>query len=803
MRTWFAYIADFIIAFPKSLLASLLLLLALSVYPASQITTNFDLEGFFPQDDTVIHDYERLADEFGRDDNVILVGFRSDSLFSTLVLNNLRTMAQQAEEISYIDQVRSIWNVHQISSENQSLRFDPFLSPDTNLDTVDLEQLRASMLDNPFIQGRLLSEDAQTAAFTLEIADGHNHYFDRQQIINELNTILDQFRNGYEFHITGIPYFRNQYVSLLNTEIVLYVSVSTLLIILLLWALYRSFWGVLLPIAIVWATILMTVAFMALTGGFFEILSSTISPILLCVGVADSIHLMSKYDDHEHQALRPSVKDTLVTLGSATFLTSVTTAIGFVTLYSSSVMPMKRFGLYTAAGVLIAYIITMIALPSIIQLFEIKRFNAKARSNRSFDTIFKILLNRMFRYVRNHQKQVFLITAILLLAAGYGMTRLEINGRVFDDIGQDSKLIADSRFFSKNLSPPFPMELILTPKQGSVKNAQWLHQVDQFESFIRSHSEVHSVTSLNTLIKEMDRVLNESQSGQIPSSGPLISQYLLLLELNNDEMLNSFVDFDYRTLRISTQLYDVGSKEINLLRDDLQKYADQQLSDTDITITGTTVLSAAINDKMVTALASSIGLAFIGISIIMALLFRTAKLVIISLLPNILPLIIIAGIMGYLNIHIKPSTAVIFTIAFGIAVDDTIHYLARFRIEYLRSGNFVNALQKTTVYTGKAIFITSMILVVGFGSLVFSEFHSTMLMGILVCSTIAVALFADLLLLPALFLSLRPKIAGNRPVSEIEGKQTTWNQASTTSNDLPHYPKSFDGPSAWEESHQS
>jgi predicted RND superfamily exporter protein len=797
MRTWFERIADIIIAYPKTLLVVLLLFLVGSIYPATQISTNFDLEGFFPVGDPVIHDYDHLIEEFGRDDNVILVGFQSEDLFTKPVLADLRDLTDQAQEIPFIENVRSLWSARQITNTNGTLRFDTYLPENANLDSLNLSEIRSSMLQDSLLRGRLLNADG-TTAFALQIADGHNHFFDRKVIIDDLHQLLDSYPE-YKFHITGIPYFRNQYVSLLNTEIVLYVSISTVLILLLLWFLYRKLTGVLLPMVIVWATILLTVGFMSLTGGYFEILSSTIAPILLCVGVADSIHLMSKYDEHKHQPLRPSLKDTIVTLGSATFLTSVTTAIGFATLMSSSVMPMKRFGIYTAVGVIFAYLITMLALPSIIQLLGIRRFNNNPEGTHSSDAWFAYILHGIYRFTRNNYKLVLAGAGLIVLSSAYGIYKLEINGRVFDDIGQDSELIRDSQFFSEHLTPPFPMEFILAPEGGNIKDPEWLKQADRFEQYIQSEPHVKRTTSLLSLIRSMDQALNPDRIQRVPDSPNLISQYLLLLELNNEDALSKFADFDYRKMRISAQLYDVGSKEINELRSDIQAKVNSILPDTKVTVTGTTVLSAAINDKMVSALASSIGLAFVGISLIMALLFRNLKLVIISLLPNILPLLAIAGIMGYFGITIKPSTAVIFTIAFGIAVDDTIHYLARFRVEYRKSGDFMAALQRTTARTGKAIIITSIILVTGFGSLVFSEFNSTMLMGVLVSITIGIALLADLFFLPALFLSLRPKLPLPEEVQARRSESVTNGQPTSPSHD----PKSADEPSVWEASHQS
>jgi predicted RND superfamily exporter protein len=247
-------------------------------------------------------------------------------------------------------------------------------------------------------------------------------------------------------------------------------------------------------------------------------------------------------------------------------------------------------------------------------------------------------------------------------------------------------------------------------------------------------------------------------NSSLPEDDATVAQYALLLEINDAPMLERLVNFNYSKLRVTAFTEDAGSKRINEMRHSISDYLSENFPNEQITITGTTILSADLTNKIVYSLAWSIAIAVLAISIIMTLLFRNLNMVIISLVPNLIPLFAIAGIMGFFNVDIKPSTAVIFTIALGIAVDDSIHYLARFRIEHMKSGALFASLTKTTVQTGRAIIVTSMILIAGFGTLITSAFTSTAMMGILVCSTIATALLADLFILPSLFYLIKPKL---------------------------------------------
>lgn len=752
---------EFILANPRWILFSIAFLAFISIYPASNIRTDFNLEGFYPQNDRVIEDYQLLEDEFGRDDNTIIIGFKSDSLFTISVLQDLKELTNKFESIEYLNDVLSVWNAADIINDQGTLSFESYLNEDT-YQTANLNTVRERLTNDPFLMGALINPAGSVTAILLQIDEDHNTYSNRNIIIDQIEDVLSDYRGDYEFHISGIPYFRNQYVNLLNGEIVMYISISSVLIILLLWYLYRSIWGVLFPMIIVWITLLFTIALIELTGGYLEIMSSTIAPILLCVGVADAIHMISKYDDNRESGMekKKSILEMLNTLGSATFLTSITTAIGFGTLLSSTVVPMQRFGIYTAVGVLLAFVITILFLPTALSLSGKKRvFDEKSGS-------LYLKLNKWLQTVsavnRLHYRKVIGIGLLGTALMAIGIKNIDVNGKVFDDLGEESTLIQDSKFFTENLSPQFPMEFIInTHNPGGALSVDLNERVDEFEKQLKKYPEIERVVGLHTLIKEIHGVMQsngEQFLSELPESDSSIAQYILLLEINEAEELYNFVDFDYQKLRVTAFTTDAGSKRINQIREEINREMDSYFPDETVTVTGTTILSADLTDKIVYSLGWSILLAIIAITMIMALLFKNLKLVFIALIPNILPLIVVAGIMGYLNIDIKPSTAVIFTIALGIAVDDSIHYLARFRIEYLKRQAMFPSLAATTIRTGRAIIITSLILLAGFGTLISSEFTSTTMMGVLVCATIFSALIADLFILPSLFYWLKPKL---------------------------------------------
>ncbi len=776
-KKYLSPVIRFILSRPRTWLAVVGLLAILALIPAWHIRADFDLEGFYPEDAETIVAYQRVAEEFGRDDNLIIIAFRHDSLFTPRHLMQVREMAFELETLPFLVDVRSIWSLNEFVAEGGALKAQTYLdinklpslpsldrnapgwSENNNSSENHLERIRDRMLDDPFVAGTYLGSEGTATAIYLKISDQYNTFSNRRELIARINEVLESYRSDYEFNKSGLPYFRTRYVETLNREILFYVSIASLLIVAILWLLFRTMLGVILPISIVWLTILFVTAILVLTGGFFEILSSTIAPILLCVGVADSVHMLSKYQDLrlQNKSREQSLRQTILILGTATLLTSITTAIGFLTLMTSNVMPMRRFGLYTAAGVLIAFLITIFVLPSVLKL--LRNTTPVEDKSRIFFRKIGSLLSSTHRMARMHPRKVVMVTLLVTIIFSAGITQLRTNSRVFDDIGENSELIQQSRFLDKYLAPQFPLEIIVdTGMEDGVYDPELLQRITLLENHLSSYDEIEQSVSFATLMSRLDNIMRESEPGSLPDSRPLIAQYDLLLEMTGGGEDFGFNDFDNRQTRIIARVYDAGSWRINRMRADLETYLADLFPDENVLLTGSTILSADLTGNIVKALTWSIGLAFLFISLVMALLFRNIKLVLISLLPNLIPLLVTAGFMGYAGIDIRPSTAVIFTIAFGIAVDDSIHYLARFRMETLRGLSLDEAVKNTTIHTGRAIVLTSLILLVGFGVLGTSSFESNMLMGLLTCLTILTALAADLIFLPALIYWMNPDI---------------------------------------------
>ena len=748
--------ATFVLLYPKSVLAGLFILMVAALFPASGIRTDFNLEAFFPDDDRTIIEYRAVSEEFGRDDNVIALLLEHPDLLSMEHLTRIDSLTQALKSMNHVTDVESLTEARGLANREDNLVVESVWEPGEPAPSLD------SLLDNPFLKDILISRDGSASAIYITIDAEADPFRIRGEVIESMRSILEPYMGMYDVGITGIPYFRNEYVNMLNHEIFFYITLSTFLVMMLLAGLFQSVRGVVLPLGIVWLTILFTLAIMVLSGGYFEILSSTIAPILLCVGISDSVHILSKYNDGRLGGLsrRSAMKDTVMVMGRATFLTSITTFIGFATLLTSSVVPIQRFGLYTAIGVMVAYVVTMFAIPAALPFFKDK--NPKDMSGHAVHVFMGRQLMRLNDWIESHHKAIVIGTFALTVLIGFGAVNLKVNSFIFDDVGPESVLMQDSDRFSEKLSPPFPLELVLnTETDNGILQPDYIQRLMAFEAFLDSIPEMARSTSITTLLRETHRVMQPDAPLEAlfqPDAAPLIAQYMLLLEMADPDLLPAFTDFTYTKVRIAAQVEDAGSYRVNGIRRDIRLYLKENFPESRLQQSGTSILVSDLTGNMVRSLTSSILLAVLFIGFIMAWMFRNVKLIAISLIPNLVPLFVTAGVMGYFGIDLKPSTAVIFTIAFGIAVDDTIHFLARLRLESWKDQDLRTAIRITTEKTGRAILLTSVILLTGFGTLMTSDFTSTVWMGSLVSLTIFVALLADIVFLPALLYWMKPDL---------------------------------------------
>ena len=719
-----------------------------------------NLEGFLPASDPSIQNWRDFAERYEPDDVFIVVGFDADDVFAAETLRDLRALTDSLAALNDVLDVLSPVTFAGLRGTDDGISVEPYVGDTIPSDPDALAAIRRAVLADSAAVGYVVNRDADAGALYVQISVEANTYERRGVVLDEVSTILDPYRDRFDFRLSGFPYLRNEYVNLLQIQTVTYVGLASLVILFVLLWLFRNVRGVVLPLVTVYLGVIATVGTMRLFHAPIDVLTSTTATIILVVGVADSMHLLVKFYNALSEGLtkREAVRLMVRRLGAATFLTSLTTAIGFGTLMTSAVVPMKRFGLFTAIGVLLTFAISLVLVTVVLLAAPTPKPKQVERLGRGrFDG----LLGWLDTFAAGHPRAILAGFAIVVAIALGFATQLSINTRINDDIGARSDLYQDLAWFEERLTTPWQFEVLLRSTPGAFKDADKLRQAEAVAAYLERQPDIRRVVVVTDLVKQLNQALHADSAAyyRLPEDPDLLAQQLFLLELTAPDVLDRFVDFDYGEVRVATLMNDVGSAEMTTIRADLDAFLAETLdADVEATATGTVVLASNLSDYLVRSLLLSIGLAFVFISILMGALFRNAKLVLASLIPNVIPLIIVAGIMGALSIKINPTTAVIFTIAFGIAVDDTIHFLARLRQEVFAGRPFPEAIRATMLGTGKAIILTSIVLLGGFGTLVTSDFQSTIYLGGLVSVTIALALITDLLLLPALLHLLKPKL---------------------------------------------
>ncbi len=755
-------IADLLLGKPRLFAGLLVVLLVAATGLLIQrgVVFDYSLENFLPADDPAIQTWRAFSERYEPDDLVIVIGTDVNDVFDAETLGLIRTWTDALAEINGVEEVISPINFASLRASGESISVEPIIGSEFNAHPDSLAALRAAMLADKGAVGFVINPEANAVALFVKIDPQLNNYDDREIILGHIYEILEAHGGDHEFHFSGFPYIRNAYVNLLQVETVRYVGLSSLVLLLVLLWLFRNVRGVVLPLLTVYLGVAVTVAIQMLFRAPIDVLSSTIAAIILVVGVADSIHLLVKYFNGLSEGLskHDAVRKMVVRLGAATFLTSLTTAIGFGTLATSRVVPMVRFGLFTAIGVMITFVISLVLITVILLWTPEPRTKQVNRLGRGrLDG----WLRWLDGFVERRARAIVFVALALTAVGATAATQLRINTYINDEMGPKTDVFQHLVWFESRLTTPWQFDVLLTGEPDAFKDPVRLAQAEAVVNYLNERPEIRRVGAVTDFIKQLNQALHgdSTEFYRIPHEPDLAAQQLFLLEMTDADLLHRFVDFDYREVRISALMNDIGSARMKGFRADLDAFLAETLDD-DLTArqSGTITLAASLSDYLVESLLLSIGLAFLFISLLMAALFRNAKLVLISLIPNVIPLILVAGVMAVMGIDVSPGTAVIFSIAFGIAVDDTIHMLARLRQEMAAGLDLRDAIRTTILGTGKAVILTSFVLLGGFGALMTSRFEGTANLGALVSLTVVLALLADLLLLPALLHVLKPEL---------------------------------------------
>jgi len=551
------------------------------------------------------------------------------------------------------------------------------------------------------------------------------------------------------------------YIQKMQRELVLFFSLSIGLLAIFLAVGFRTLWGVLVPISVVGLTVLWQVGMITLLGKPLSILTMLLPTILFVVGMSDVVHLLERYIEalrnghSKPRALAISYHE----VGLATFLTSLTTAIGFATLMTSGILPIREFGSYTGAGVFLAFILAFTMLPAVLLLVRTPVHAEKSERSGTWYPVLHGLLRKVLR----HRRGIPWAFALLAVVSLFFITNLKVDNQLLEDWPEDDPQKQEYYWFEEHLGGvrPFEIEIRVKDSLASVWDLPMLQAMDTVQQHLESVYGVKAILSPVTVVKSLNKAFNggADEYYDLPEDPRETRRMVKRAEmLVGTDGLRMLASPDGRFARMSGRMVDEGGY-IHAQRNatlDAFVQASTPTDRIDFHQTGMAYLVDRSNAKLSSQLIGGLTVAFALIALIMARVFRSWRMTLIALVPNVIPLLVVGGFMGLVGIDIKVSTAIIFTIAFGIAVDDTIHMLGKLRIELLKGKSLPYAMKRSVLSAGKALLITSIMLLSGFISLVFSGFASVFYMGLLVSLTLLMALVADLILLPVLVLRFLP-----------------------------------------------
>lgn len=736
-------------------LAFVLLVTAFSLNATRKLKFDYDFESFFPAGDPALKEYEEFRNTFEYDNEYVLLAFENKKgIFDADFLQRVATFTDSIRHVRNVTSVASPTTAeYMIISPLGPVKM-PYLHYDdpTQYKTDSIRIYRSKELN-----GTLFSTDRKSVCLFIKTTEGIAK-LPSDSLLATMNAMIDAGHFD-AVHMAGKINGQKVYLDRLQNEFLVFFIASFILVILFLYISFRSFWGVWVPILIVLLSIIWTLGLMQITGKALDIMTVLLPTMMFVVGMSDTVHIMTKYLEemrlikkyggNRFDALIKTIKE----VGFPTFITLLTTALGFLTLLYSTIRPIRDFGIYTSIGVFIAFVLAYALMPVILNAVK----EPKLREENENNLFWYKRLHTLLRWIFSHTRTVAIGALLLCTIAGIGISRIELNNYLIEGLTRGDKLRQDFDFFEKNYSGVRPFEMLVLPRDStqSLLEPQNLRAIDTLEKYLEEEYGVGFLLTPATLVKGLHKADNGGDPAffSLPANDSvLVSLTAMLDDFKKRKEIKTILRKDEHAGRITGKMHDIGSKRIRVLNEKLDAFLKNNPAMQTVTcrITGGAYMLDKDNEYLVNNMMQGLGLSIIVVALIIALIHRNIRMVVIAIIPNLVPIVLIGGVMGYFGIELKSSTAIIFSIAFGIATDDTIHFLARLKLELNQGKSVIYAVKRTFLSTGKAVIVTSLILSSGFLTLVASGFESTFYFGLLVSITLFIAVMTDLLLFPVL-----------------------------------------------------
>lgn len=730
-----------------------------------------------PDDHPVNLEYQSFLEQFGEDGNAVVFAIKDSALFSPENFNRWNKLSKQLAAFPEVDFVLSTDNLQELvkNKEKETFELQPLIKkqPESQL---EVDSIKAHLFNNmPFYEGLLFNKESQTIRTVMYLdKDIVNTSVRKDFILQDMNSLVESFEQetNLDIRISGMPYIRTKNSENIIGEIGIFIVAALGVTSLLFFFFFRSIRATLISMGVVIIGVMWAFGILGLLQYEITVLTALIPPLIIVIGIPNCIFLINKYQQeikkHGNQAL--SLQRVISKIGNATLMTNVTTASGFATFIVTDSKLLKEFGIVASINIIGIFILSLLIIPIVYSFLHPPKTKHLKHLNKKWIDGF---VNWTVRVVRDQRIAIYATSIVLLVLSIIGIYQIDISGSIIEDMPKKEQFFKDIRFFEEEFDGIMPVEIVVTdtiPK-GILKPIT-LKRIDRFAQVIEGIPELSKPVSVVNLVKYSKQAFYNGipKYYQLPTSqeNNFIMSYASKSS-GNSNLLKSFVDSTGQSARITTFMKDVKTSRMEEIEARLQQNINEIFPNERYTVymTGSALLFLKGTKYLVKNLILSLTLAIGLIALFMAYLFRSFRMITISLIPNLLPLLVTAGVMGFAGVPIKPSTILVFSIAFGISVDDTIHFLAKYRQELMAN----NWRIKVSVYaalkeTGVSMFYTSIVLFFGFSVFIISNFGGTVALGALVSATLLFAMLANLVLLPSLLLSLEKSIANKETLKK-------------------------------------
>jgi predicted RND superfamily exporter protein len=717
--------------------------------------------------------YQSFTNTFGEEGNVIVIALQDSLFFTTEKRNAWRELNNQIKAFQEIDLVLSTDNLQELVKDDkkQELRLQEVELSAAKDSAAILKFKEKLFLELPFYNNLIFDAESNTVRSVVYMnPDIVNTAKRKDFIFEKFIPLIESFekKSSTDVHVSGMPYIRTLNAQNIVDEIGLFVLGATLITSLIFFLFFRSFRATFISLFVVTIGVMWAFGILGWLGYEITVLTALIPPLIIVIGVPNCIFLINKYQQEiaKHNNQAKSLQRVIVKVGNATLMTNLTTASGFATFILTNSKILKEFGVVASINIIAIFLLSLLIIPISYSLMSLpKKKHLKHLKNKSID----FFVSWMEEKVRKKRVNVFIVSLIGLIIGITGIYQIKISGSMIEDMPKSAGFFKDIRFFDQSFNGIVPVEIWIDSKRenGIVKPAT-LQRMDQLQEVIEEIPELAPPLSVVNAIKFAKQAYYNGNPNyySLPTSqeNSFIYPYLNNAKGNN-QLINGYVDTTGQFGRITTYMKDIETERMETIEEDLREAMKKIFPENryGAEITGKALLFLKGTKYLINNLIISLSLAILLIALFMAFLFRSFKMIVISLIPNILPLIITAGVMGFTGIPLKPSTILVFSIAFGISVDDTIHFLAKYRQELIANGWKINkAVFAALRETGISMFYTSIVLFFGFSVFMSSNFGGTQALGGLVAVTLLMAMLANLVLLPSLLISLQDTISNDK-----------------------------------------